>query len=258
MTAFFNEERNQVTLMKLAVRKRKIGIIPVLEVVDQDQLYTPLPLIVYYHGWQTSKELVLTQGRKLAQQGFRVVLPDAQNHGEREAPMSQVPSLTFLQSIYTNLFEFESIVDYFTQLGLDNGRLGVGGVSMGGMTTCALLTQHPEIDVAACVMGSPSLIDYRKQLEESFKKRKISLPQDYENLTSWIPYYDLALHYSEIKKRPLFFWHGIHDEKVQFVQTDRFVRKNLGPEITFHAANERHMVKVPTMDQVTDFFVNHL
>ncbi len=52
--------------MKLAVRKRKIGNIPVLEVVPEEMIYEPLPLIIYYHGWQTSKELVLTQGRKFA------------------------------------------------------------------------------------------------------------------------------------------------------------------------------------------------
>lgn len=63
--------------MKLAIRKRKIGNIPILEVVDENMIYEPMPLIIYYHGWQTAKELVLTQGRKLAQKGFRVVLPDA-------------------------------------------------------------------------------------------------------------------------------------------------------------------------------------
>ena len=60
--------------MKLAVRKRKIGNIPVLEVVPEEMIYEPLPLIIYYHGWQTSKELVLTQGRKLAREGFRVAI----------------------------------------------------------------------------------------------------------------------------------------------------------------------------------------
>jgi len=244
--------------MKLAVRRRKIGTVPLLEVVKQEYLYTSLPLIVYYHGWQTTKELVLTQGRKLAQQDFRVILPDAQNHGEREAPLSSIPSLTFFQSIHSNLFEFESIVHYFEQLGLTNGKLGVGGVSMGGMTTCALLTQHPEIDAAASVMGSPSLMAYRQELERVFSEKEIAIPKDYEKLTSWIEDYDLSSQYSQIRKRPLFFWHGLHDEKIPFEQTDHFVRENLGPEITFHAANERHMVKVPTMDQVTEFFTTHL
>ena len=38
--------------MKIAVRKRKIGNIPVLEVVPEHLIYEPLPLIIYYHGWQ--------------------------------------------------------------------------------------------------------------------------------------------------------------------------------------------------------------
>lgn len=130
--------------MKLAIRKRKIGNIPILEVVDDTKIYEPLPLVIYYHGWQTAKELVLTQGRKLAHQGFRVILPDAANHGERKTERSPIPSLTFWNSIQSNLFEFSFIVDFFENLGVTNGKIGVGGVSMGGMTTCALLTKHPE------------------------------------------------------------------------------------------------------------------
>lgn len=128
--------------MKLTIRKRRVGNIPLLEVVEENAIYEPLPLLVYYHGWQTAKELVLTQGRKLARAGFRVILPDAANHGERKAQVSEIPSLTFWNSIQTNLFEFGYLVDYFENLGLSNGELYVGGVSMGGMTTCALLTQH--------------------------------------------------------------------------------------------------------------------
>lgn len=92
--------------MKVVVRKRTVGNIPLLEVVAEDKIYEPLPLIIYYHGWQTAKELVLTQGRKLAAKNFRVLLPDAANHGERKTKTSEIPSLTFWDSIQTNLYEF--------------------------------------------------------------------------------------------------------------------------------------------------------
>ena len=101
---------------EISCSKRKIGNIPVLEVVPEEMIYEPLPLIIYYHGWQTSKELVLTQGRKLAREGFRVVLPDAANHGERKTQLSEIPSLTFWQSIQTNLFEFSYLVDFLKTL----------------------------------------------------------------------------------------------------------------------------------------------
>ena len=112
--------------MKVVVRKRTVGNIPLLEVVAEDKIYEPLPLIIYYHGWQTAKELVLTQGRKLAAKNFRVLLPDAANHGERKTKTSEIPSLTFWDSIQTNLYEFGFLVDYFENLGLVMGKIGVG------------------------------------------------------------------------------------------------------------------------------------
>ena len=160
--------------MKVVVRKRTVGNIPLLEVVAEDKIYEPLPLIIYYHGWQTAKELVLTQGRKLAAKNFRVLLPDAANHGERKTKTSEIPSLTFWDSIQTNLYEFGFLVDYFENLGLVMGKIGVGGI-----TTCMLLTQHPEINVAACVMGSPAPIKYRERIAMHAGELGFYLPKDY-------------------------------------------------------------------------------
>lgn len=97
--------------MKLSIEEYILGTIPLLEVVAEDKKNESLPLIIYYHGWQSSKELTLTQGRYLAREGFRVLLPDAFNHGKRKIPMTDIPSLTFWQSIHTNLFEFGYIVN---------------------------------------------------------------------------------------------------------------------------------------------------
>ncbi|WP_207942416.1 hypothetical protein DOK78_000954 [Enterococcus sp. DIV2402] len=241
--------------MKIEVRRRLIGTIPLLEVVEQTALYEKRPLIIYYHGWQTQKELVLTQGRKLAQAGFRVVLPDAANHGERKNPVSTIPSLTFWQSIQTNLFEFSLIIDFFKQMELVDDFIGVGGVSMGGMTTCGLLTQHPEISAAACVMGSPTYLGYRELLQINVKKRGLSLPEDYEALTSWIEAYDLMTAYPSLSKRPLFFWHGKEDEKIPYTQVEEFVETYQDNTIQFISAEERHLVRGETMSQVTDFFI---
>ena len=65
--------------MKISIRHRYIAKIPALEVTTEEQKNEALPLIVYYHGWQSAKELSLTQARKLAHEEFRVILPDAMN-----------------------------------------------------------------------------------------------------------------------------------------------------------------------------------
>lgn len=244
--------------MKLTIRKRTLGTIPLLEVVQQEKRNDLQPLIVYYHGWQSSKELVLTQGRRLAEAGFRILLPDAANHGERKQPITKIPSLTFWQSIQTNLFEFGYIVNHFKKLGLVDERIGVGGVSMGGITTCALLTQHPEIQVAACVMGSPKPVDYRKRIFRYAEELGRYYPEDYESLLAWIPHYDLSLQPEKINGRPVLFWHGNEDVIVPYDDTAEFVAANPQPNITFIEEDEAHLVKVATMEKIRDFFVKEM
>lgn len=74
----------------------------------------------------------MTQGRKFAKQGFRVLLPDAMNHGERKQVVSAIPSFTFWNSIYGNLFEFETLLKHLEKRDVLHEKVAVGGVSMGG------------------------------------------------------------------------------------------------------------------------------
>lgn len=245
--------------LEITIRKRTLGTIPLLEVVPRKQRNDLLPLIIYYHGWQSSKELNLTQARYLAQQGFRVLLPDAVNHGERKEPISKIPSLTFWQSIHSNLFEFGFIIAYFRKIGFAGDVIGVGGTSMGGITTCALLTHHSEIKAAACLMGSPKLLAYQERIVEHAKRLNRYLPQDYDELLNWIPNYDLSLHPETLQGRPLFLWHGKQDQIVPYQHAADFAeeQKELS-SIYFRDEDEVHLVKTSTMREVTTFFVNEL
>jgi len=247
-----NEEKSNS--MKTSTRKRKIGHIPALEVTLKSYRNSLLPLIVYYHGWQINKELMLTQGRKLAERGFRVVLPDAANHGERKQPISSIPSLTFFNSIHTNLFEFSFIIDYFQKRRLADNRIGVGGVSMGGMTTCALLTHNPNIQAAACVMGTPKLLAYRERIEIHAGASNRFLPGDYQDLTSWIPKYDLSLQPEKLANRSLFIWHGQRDWIVPYDRVEEFVDENPNLNLNVHFEDADHLVEIKTMEKVADFF----
>lgn len=240
--------------MKLTIRQRSLGTIPLLEVVPREKRNDLLPLIVYYHGWQSAKELVLTQGRKLAEKGFRVILPDAANHGDRRQDIIRIPSLTFWQSIHTNLFEFGFIVNHFKKLGLADDRIAVGGVSMGGITTCALLTHHPEIKVGACVMGSPKPYEYRERIMTHAEKAGRFYPYDYKELLSWVPQYDLSLRPETLNGRPLLFWHGSEDRVVPFSDVVEFVDANPSANLTFLQEEEEHLVRGTTMDKISVYF----
>lgn len=245
--------------MRLSIEEFTLGTIPLLEVVQEDLKMQKLPLIIYYHGWQSQKELTLTQGRYLARKGFRVILPDAFNHGKRKNPMTDIPSLTFWQSIHTNLFEFGYIVHALQKENLADDRIGVGGVSMGGMTTAALLTHHPEIKAAACVMGTPKLTAYRERIFKHASQMDRFFPDDYNHLLKWIPEYDLSLNIDKLAGRPLLIWHGKQDVIVPYTHVIEFMEENKDLEnIQFIDEDEKHLVRPQTMEKITEFFVEQL
>jgi len=246
------------------ISQRMIQDVPILEVVKKDQQTKQLPLVVFYHGWRSSKELVLTQARKLAQKNIRVVLPDAVNHGQRRTDISSIPSMTFWNSIQGNVAEFSLIRDFYKQRKLiKDGKIGVGGYSMGAMTTGALLTQHPEITAATIIMGTPNLNAYAQLVREDAERRNIYLPEDMELLTDWIRHYDLNSHPEKIAHRPLLFWHGTDDYKIPYSQSRQFFNDIQGQPYAEQTAfitgyKAGHLVETRLMDKIANFFEYYL
>ncbi|MEI5993286.1 alpha/beta fold hydrolase [Candidatus Enterococcus mansonii] len=251
--------------MKISVRHRLIKEIPVLEVVSEQDKNNSLPLVIYYHGWQTAKELSLTQARKLAKKGIRVILPDAMNHGERKTGgVSPIPSVTFWSSIQYNIIEFSQLVRHFDKQGLImEDKIGVGGVSMGGITTCALLTQHPEIKAAVCMMGTPSPLRYIDRVMTRAAEMDIFVPKDLPLLLSWVAHYDLSKQPEKIAKRPVLFWHGTEDPKIPYSDVSDFYEgikdKPFAENSQFMTGMEEgHLVKGEMMDVVAEWFEREL
>lgn len=251
--------------MKISIRHRYIKKIPVLEVVLDEYKDKKLPLVIYYHGWQSAKELSLTQARKLANQGLRVILPDAMNHGERKTgAISSIPSVTFWSSIQYNIIEFSVIVRYFKKRGLiENDKIGVGGVSMGGITTCALLTQHEEIKVAACMMGTPAPLRYIERVMERAEEMDFYVPEDLPLLLSWVAHYDLSKEPETLAQRPVLFWHGTKDAKIPYEDMEEFYQENADKPYMVNSqfitgVDEGHLVRGEMMDKVAAFFAKTL
>lgn len=100
----------------------------------------PLPTVVFYHGFLSSKLVYSYFAVALAQAGFRVVMPDAPNHGARFTGDEQARLGLFWQTLHGNLTEFAGLRDALLQAGLVEGkRLAVAGASMGGMTALGIM-----------------------------------------------------------------------------------------------------------------------
>lgn len=251
-------------MVKVSVLARDINTIPVLEVVNEKLRKEILPIVIFYHGWKSNKELVLTQARKLAQQNIRVVLPDAQNHGKRKQPISSIPSFTFWNSIQANLAEFSVLLNFYDKVKLlDKEHIGVGGYSMGGITTSALLVRHPEITAAACIMGSPAPSVYAKRVRDSANKYGLFVPDDLAEMTSWIANYDLNLQPQAINNRPLLIWHGTKDERIPYSEPADFYQKikneAYAQNVDFLVGiDEGHLVNIELMNKIADFFKENI
>src|SRR5699024_7431300 len=153
----------------ISIKSTTVAGLPLLEIAPSGQEMNLLPTVVFYHGWTSSKESSLVNGYELAKKGYRALLPDAYLHGERKNDDSlTVKETVFWDVVTKSLRELPGLRDHYVEAGLsDPDRFGVAGLSMGGITTCAALTQFPWIKSAVVLMGSPDPVAFSKWLLSS-------------------------------------------------------------------------------------------
>ncbi|WP_246032339.1 hypothetical protein [Vagococcus zengguangii] len=62
---------------------------------------------------------------------------------------------------------------------------------MGGITTAALMRQHPEIALGTIIMGTPTPNSYFNHMQARMKnERGIKVAPDLIRLLNWLPDYD--------------------------------------------------------------------
>ncbi|HEY4601904.1 MAG TPA: prolyl oligopeptidase family serine peptidase [Cerasibacillus sp.] len=204
----------------IQVEKVKINDIPCLVVVDSETANKPLPVITYFHGFTSAKEHDLPIAFLLAEEGYRVILPDSILHGEREGKTTFLKKqLAFWDIVIQNVADLQTIHEYVQDERLISDDLfGVAGTSMGGITTSASLVKYPWIHTAAVLMGSPKLSDFARMMIEEYEKTdNPALPEEkVKTLFSNLDTIDLAKHMDHLAERPLLFWHGDKDPVVPF------------------------------------------
>ncbi|WP_101843465.1 prolyl oligopeptidase family serine peptidase [Halobacillus sp. Marseille-P3879] len=205
----------------IGIYRETIKNIPVLVIVDAEKYDQPLPVFTYFHGFTSAKEHNLPQAFLLAQKGYRIVLPDSLYHGERTDDLSKEElSFKFWDIVYQNLKDLQDLKDGLDQRELIlNRRFGVGGTSMGGVTTSAALTMYPWIQASAVMMGSPKPVDFAKKLIKDVELTGIQLPiseTELNVLYSSLHSIDLSANKNKLNERPIFFWHGDADPVVPF------------------------------------------
>ncbi len=238
--------------------------IQLIHAVPAGQYHHSLPTIFFHHGFTSSKEIYSYFGYLLAQVGYRVILPDAPLHGARADGGESRLLANFWPILQNNVDELGIVKESFVSRGLaDPARLGVGGVSMGGMVTMASLVRFPWVKVAACLMGSGYFNALSEHLFPVYTAGNIAQREAFQRAHAPLLSWDISGKTALLTERPLFVWHGEEDDVVPFGESqrlrDEMKANGNDANLTFLAEpGAKHRVSVHASAQATAFFRQHL
>lgn len=126
--------------------------VPVLLCWRKGGVKLPVAFAVHWSGG--SKEGMQGIGEDLARSGFLAVLPDVRTFGERTGVYASSPS--FLSLLDDSAKEVSAIIDVLkSDKRADTHRVGITGISLGGLITHAAIVRDKRIGAAAPIAGSP-------------------------------------------------------------------------------------------------------
>jgi dienelactone hydrolase len=153
-------ENNMPTEVELS--KEVVDGIPVIKCYKKEARRKPL--VVLSHGFRGNKESWIPYLQTLAKHGYYAIALDNKRHGERQEPdfVSQVFQGERLKVhevrrlINETAEDVSRLIDYFVRTTeVDQNRIGMSGVSMGGFTTFRGFVIQKRIKVAAPIITSP-------------------------------------------------------------------------------------------------------
>lgn len=241
----------------IEIYTQQLAGLEILHAVPAGKKRSTLPTVIFYHGFASSKLVYSYFAVSLAQQGMRVVMPDAQAHGARFDGNAEARLGQFWHILKTNIDEFAVLHGALEEQGLiAQGRLAVGGASMGGMTALGIMARHTEVRSVACLMGSGYFQPLAKTL---FPPNAAQLGETLRQLAD----YDISQRLERIGNRPLLLWHGEDDDVVPAAETLRLQRALIEQGLDKHLtclweAGVKHRITPGALEATGRFFLDNL
>jgi len=251
----------------MIVKEENWSNIPLLHIVDEQNENSNIPAVIFLHGFTSAKEHNLHYAYNIAKNGFRVLLPEAHLHGSRDEGLDEVQlSLRFWEIVLTSIEEMAVLHKELRERGVS--KIGMGGTSMGGITTLGCLSAYSWIDVATVMMGAPGYVELAKAQMSQFERRGFKLPitdEERKTLLDALSIFDLTKQRKKLNNRPVYFWHGENDTTVPFEPTYNFYK---AAKKDYEEAPERfefftdptagHAVSRPGMLRAVEWFASYL
>lgn len=165
-----------------------IGDIPCLKISCHEDVKG---MVIFYHGWTSTKELQSLRGHILAAYGYDVLIPEAVHHGERgiiDYEDNPDAYLKFWQTIFQNLREAPQVIAY-ARTWHDDVPLVVMGHSMGGFTALGVLTWNRDVQAAVAMNGSGWWDESDRRFRAGLPLKPMDfLPDLRQEISRWDPY----------------------------------------------------------------------
>ncbi len=252
------------------VQNECIQNIPLLHVVKQSLKQEKLPLVIFQHGFMSVKERNLHYAYMLAQEGFRVLLPEAIYHGERGGGLNKSEYYArFWEIVLKTITDVNTVKEYYEHKGLvRQDQIGIAGTSMGGIAALGSLTQYKWIKAAVSLMGMPAYEEFSHWQLELLKSMGVRFPfteEEIEKQMEILRQYDLSIQPEKLASRPVLFWHGKKDDQVPYDFAYKFYNEVIQdyqgePEKLRFITDEKagHNVSLAGVNAAIEWFKNYL
>lgn len=199
----------------IEIESRELADIPVLHAYPVGQKDTPLPCVIFYHGFTSSSLVYSYFAVALAQAGLRVIMPDAPDHGSRFSGDAARRLNQFWQILLQSMQEFTTLRAAIAEENwLRDDRLAVGGASMGAMTALGITARHPTVKCTASMMGSGYFTSLARSLFPPLIPETAAQQNEFNNIVAPLAEWEATNHLTELGNRPLLLWHGLDDDVV--------------------------------------------
>lgn len=248
----------------IEIETRQLMGIPVLHAFPADKRDRSLPCVIVYHGFTSSSLVYSYFAVALAQAGFRVIMPDAPEHGTRFHGDVQERMHRFWQILQQNMQEFTALrAALVAENWLLDERLAVAGASMGGMTTLGIMARHSDVKCAACLMGSGYFTQLAHTLFPPVLAQTPEQQAEFDAIIAPLADWEVTHQLERLADRPLLLWHGQDDDVVPAMETFRLqqalIQAGLDNLLTCQwEAGVRHRITPEALAATVAFFRQHL
>ncbi len=201
-----------------------IGKVPAIIIEPKEETNKTL---VFYHGWGSDNERQIFRGNIFASYGYRVVLPEARYHGERNEEKldhgdKEVEGKYILKVIMHNIEEAPSIFNYIEE-NYTGSEIAVGGHSMGAITAGGLYAFKKDLKMAFIFNG----INNWKELVRGVNELKNQDKIDEREFRINEFFLDMNPMDSPeaFKDRPLVLYNGEDDDVIDPAGQESFVKE---------------------------------